>query len=725
MRHLGIFLFLVGGFGLGFAISETLIKKPAPTPAAPTSGENSADRNAASNDPQTVESDPADNPTEVVTTPDEKSFQTIVNQLYSTTPDLNGQIDGMVYTELGHPLEGVEISVRSSRNSTSSVTPSRSSPAGDHVRHAFEVASRRTNRPTAISGSDGRFSLSRLDPERMYFLRSKKSGYTFSNMECRPGQFAELIGTSVLSVPVEVRLPSGELAEKANLTIESPNQHTSHRWSEKSPSLTLRPGSHQVYATTDSLRSPPLTITVTSGQSPQPVVFQLTARLGVKGTITPESATITIWTRPLGDQPPDDFLLKDGSRDRARQGSYSILDLAPGRYHIGVSRFREEIEQSKVIDISTGVEELDFALPEITNDQILIVQVADPAGNPVDDIDLQITRQTGNRSSSSSVHKENVRPGEIWAYVGRSFWEALDSGEVTAYVTVSSALLGTKKVEVTGSPLSIRFGSPATVTVRYPGYVGSGFEGSLRTYLQAPAGSGRDRVSRSTASPGERAPDGSVEVGPLEPGEYVVITAIENETVSEDPISLPSGHSTVSIQLPTLYELTLRVESTDVGRSINVMSRETTDFGGRHHEIPANADQVVIPNLPAGVYDIMLEEVGDVKIMSVDVRQNTAINFDPKPLNAIRVIITSTEGSFAQSGFEDGDLIVAVAGGEDFKNMMDLQVQLQSLATQTNAKVRVLRGSETLDLEFDATAMNSPDSTRMAGGKFAPATRPE
>lgn len=730
MKQLGVFLFLVGGFFLGYITSETFMK-PNETPvdhrgsAARSDTEANSDGSesrssepaARSDDP---EAPPATGPNSVTqdTSSSRDRLLEIVARVESERRS-TGVIRGRVFSSTGVPLPGVEISASGARFRRSPPTSSSDVGPSEYISRQVEARiEERVDSESAVSDAEGHFELTGVPNGRTIRLSAERDGYQFDPVhDARSGQYIEFIGDRVIELAIDVIDADGATVDQASIQFEAGNSSRSQQWTAKSPRIPVSPGVYQVSATAGDRRSPPISVTVGAGTQ-QRIVLELRGRAGLRVKLLPEKTTGYVWCEPVSTYGTDPLRLLESGKPTHARGTIEHLDIPPGQYHVGVSRFQHELEETRIVDVGDGITTIEVHLPEVTPDQLLVVHCSGPDGAPLPHASLSLLRREENRTSSFHPNERRNPDGGSILLVGRYFWEEIASGEVEYVLRASAVGFGSKEVVVTNSPMEIRFSSPALLTVTYPGYLGSRYEGKLSARLLLEE---RGRWSATAESM-----DGNdFRFTEIEPGEYDLITSIDGNRVDEQPIVLSPGENRVSVPLPTLYRLVLRLTPADSRRSLQIMGVDQEGDDSRHVEIPPDAADVTVENLAAGRYDLMVEAAGNIEIMSVDVRQDSTVTFDPKPLNAIRIRVFDPNGKFADAGFEDGDVIIAVGSGKPFESMMEVQMQLMSLMGNSDAKVTVQRDGRTVELEFDASFLESPSSFRQYGGKFLPATREE
>ena len=308
--------------------------------------------------------------------------------------------------------------------------------------------------------------------------------------------------------------------------------------------------------------------------------------------------------RFVGESPPPGLTLHDSSlKDHARRSDgfrFSLPDLQPGRYLVGISVNWRTILATTVVEVSDELVETTIHLPAPDPASHLEVRVYGPLGEKLRDVRFVCSyRWKGGMFSGGCV----IYPRKDGAYFIRTpdpaEQNAAEGG--TYSLKVMSEDYGSVQREFdpkSEEALVFRFEEAATLHVTLEGYVGSGHEGKLRLAL------GSDRIDRQVfAGAAGIDAEGRQQLGPVQPGDSVLVIGVEERslfrTVVRMPIRLRPGDNRAFVPVPQLYTLKI------VGRpgervGITAVSAE--------REMPAPTigkdGTAVVERLPAGKYEV-------------------------------------------------------------------------------------------------------------------------
>jgi hypothetical protein len=249
--------------------------------------------------------------------------------------------------------------------------------------------------------------------------------------------------------------------------------------------------------------------------------------------------------------------------------------------------------------------------------------------------------------------------------------------EDTRYIIIAkSGQYGEKRVEYRRSETSevfIRFQAGASLEITVAGYVGSGCEEKITLRLRKEED--REDGSFSFAySPDEKVnPEGRQTFGPVEPGAYVIVVGIktgryQSLPVEFVPVTLRAGKNRATVNVPSLYSLTVIAEDVDPGRTFRLRPElRTSGWWGIEKKVGPDR-RALFEDLPAGTYKLALSGDEMSGEMQVTVPDQAVVRFEPKPQDAMSVTITDPEGAMAKAGLLTGDLLIGIDGTE-FKSM--------------------------------------------------------
>ncbi|MCA8961291.1 MAG: hypothetical protein KDC38_12290 [Planctomycetes bacterium] len=444
------------------------------------------------------------------------------------------------------------------------------------------------------------------------------------------------------------------------------------------------------------------------------------------------SESLSLYALPIEGEPiPDAELKHDFTRVPLVDGIGVIRGLRPGRYQLGVTLGESAILQTWLVDVGSGVEFETLTLTERGDDETIEVSVLDPEGRPLKGISFfGFTADQpggGTIGHSTAPHRS----------VGHRYWVRLSDYEREAFaiggsvaLNVEHPLWGTEEISIVANQrrYAIEYPPQSSLTVRLPGYIGSGLEGALDVYL-FPDGSNLERAIGGASfdmleerEPGP-VPDWLGEGGfhRLTPGpSWVVVkyTPCDGPAMpfgsiecSRHRIDLTPGANEVSLPLPELHRVTITFGPEYHGQKLMLSRRNadgtTTSLGNSSLEIVGDLTLqlpkcTIVPRIwPAEMPDIEIE--GDA-----------TIPFEPIRFTGFRFEDVEPSSRIAGLGIRSGDLAIRIDGERIDEPAPDSRVW-KSLHSGENVTVTVLRGDEEWEIVLDPSLVKRPVSGRRSG----------
>lgn len=621
----------------------------------------------------------------------------------------------------------------------------------------------------ATTDADGRFAFTELREGRWWVV-AWREGYDVNprdvdprrgEISVRPDAICNFTAAPVAIVPIAVLMADGSAAVRAAVEIRHPGEKRFDRvepWSAGHRYVGLAAGEWQLRATLgdsdhgpswkEYLSSSPQTIDVAVSTTVSPLTFRLKGTPGIRGEVhfAGSGGDRSVSVKLLAIAPgvaPDLTLLANQTDDMDRGDSFFFKDLQPGRYVIGASRrWLGRIIAHAVVDVGQEVVEQDLVVPEVDLAKCVVVIVKDSQGRPVQDVEFEHRVKRNNSTSSGGIDGERQsdgsylfpiedltdfaadRPGGTDASDGGTAWPE----GMRVSLTVKSERFGDKEVAITPSTrrIDIAYGVPATLIATAQGYAGSGCEGRLGLSLVPRTGDselGHRRRHRG-GDDSSVGPDGTLRIGPVDPGDYLLQMFIgalggnpwEQTLIATQPLSLGPGENRASIPIPALCSLTVEVAAAAEDVSLTRAEDDALGFSLRRS---LDADhRARFDDLVAGDY-VLSTNGGDPGSMRVRLPISGIVRFKPVPLDALEVWIHDDAGRLAKAGFQNEDVIIAV-DGKEFSSAAEMQKTIASLLSEKQIKFTVRRDSRKIELAVDGTAFSNPFDL---GGSLVPASR--
>jgi len=385
----------------------------------------------------------------------------------------------------------------------------------------------------------------------------------------------------------------------------------------------------------------------------------------------------------------------------------------------------------EVVTVDEGVVERNLVVPEPDPKAHLIVRAFGPNGNPLHSLDFRWEHRREGGSSSGGIQDRRGPDGAWWLQPKSQFFAPWPEG--TSYtLTAQHSELGDREVvlEEGQREVSVTFAEPVSIIVVVAGYAGSGYEGKLQVHLTSlvngeEAGSG-NRNHFPIWMSGESAftAEGVARFDGLSPGHWRVRLQIQYErwrtrTVQTVDVHAPAGEKSVSMNLPTLYELVVIAPglSERTGLRWRPTEEDQSDFGfGGSSSAQVDAEgRAVFEDLVAGTYVL----TGNGMPESVDVTVPCGdVYIDATEPDCLRVAIGDMEGALYVAGLRAGDLIIG-ANGQEFESEPRFW---KLFVGQGDVPLIVLRNEERLEISVPRIPERASLLERL-GGMLTPAYR--
>jgi len=676
----------------------------------------------------------------------------------------DGAIWGAVVDELGEPLANVVVQLDRTPRRRFGVSPEPGDRAPDprSLREVVERAAqghedRRAYHQELRTGATGAYRFEGL-ADGEWNVQAYLEGYhfTFDRSQYRipVGSEVGITGTRLIELPVQVYASDGTLAERAYLSCKPAGERSRKQrreWTAESSRVRLAPGTYEIAALSaerlgwdESTQSSEIqTVVVAAEGAGDMLRFDLRSRLGITGRITDGDGSIKTKYFYLnfaalapGQEVGPDGQVPSSEQQYVRPGTtYSLQDLEPGRYWLGVSRNQAApTVVHRVVEVTTGMEVCDLELPPVDRTKFLQVSVIDPDGMPLEGVSVSLDSpeiRTGYRDRSFAL------PGKDGTYlVGISaklaeayFGDA--KPDATFKLTLNHNKYGRRDVEVARGQLELTYSYavPGTLTVTVVGYQGSGYEGRL-TVSATPEGERRGFGSfRRPGSDGMNTEGVQVITG-LAAGSYHIALDLrskgdtspfaETNEIAMVATDVVAGANQVQLSIPALHVLRVRWADGKTGTSF-YLARASDGEGLRSRGLRADLGEdgtAQFENVAAGEYTL---STGGRSSQNMRVTvPGGEVEFVPIEIDALSVVITDESGGFARVGLRSGDLIIG-ADGKEFVGRPSQSIFTEVLQSKA-AVLRLLIERDGKQLELTIKGSDLGEGRDM-GGRFLPASR--
>lgn len=638
-------------------------------------------------------------------------------------PTGDGKITGHVLTQTGQPLADVAITAMpeypEERGWWEGTVEERIA-ARIRTERWSELAKRETK-----TAADGSYTVTVLDPSAQYFMSAKADGWTFQQKQRtrtsrhQAGEVCDFTAEESLTVEVTVLMPDGSKAKNGMLRYGLPGERGSSgtNFTKGAGKLTLKPGKFEVRAvagTHEELRSDAIDVVVESGKKLEPLSLHLKVSPGVFGTVKTDAfgasasqARVYLQTNPPAEAPEAAFKNeRNMASEWPHSGAFSFLELAPGNYRVLLVLDHRVCDWKDVV-ISDATVEVTLTVPEPKREDYIVIRVYAPDGKPADDISFNLTRRTGNNSSSGGARQIRQADGSYWLFKGEWDSKASSNGSEEAVkgwwiIAASSIRWGSKEVRYEFSDthdLEIRFVEPANVTLTVDNFNEHKLRDKLRWDLQSAAAKEEGRNWRPSYGRDNPAYASPFKLGPVEPGEYSLILSYSADSYGSrellrQRVSLAAGENALTATVPVTYTLTITADNERDLRRMEIRIKDSTPRLNSYRD-EVKDGKLTLECIAAGTYTLKSSN-GE---MDVTVSSDTTIKFEPRAYDCI-VLTMTTGGPMEGLGFTSGDKLIEVDGAKVAD--MDLAWALiQTSMAKEETTWKVLRGGLPTDVTFD------------------------
>jgi hypothetical protein len=581
----------------------------------------------------------------------------------------------------------------------------------------------RAMRREATSSAAGEFTIDGL-LEEPYAVQAYLAGFTINAEQqeaqhrARPGDWIDFTASPVVVVPVDVRMPDGSTAARAQLRIRRQNSSTGQLWTADTPELRTAPGSYAIRATAgdrDELRSEEKNVVLAEGVTPAPLSFRLEARTSIRGRVKVPRGyatdSLTIFAvRWSGTAAPSESVLLGGQNMWASTWNgyrFEFHDLSAGKWTVGAGNW-ESVFATATVEVTAGaIANVEIEIGDAGADG-LVVRLVGPGGTAVTGADLHVFAAV-DPWEATKVPTVRPRKDGAWVVVPRK-----DSPSGREWMlSIHSESYGDKLVALPASlagEFRVDFAEPASLDVTVTGYAGSGLEGRLRVDAR-PMSAGKDVQARyHYGSDDSIGPEGRRTIKPLQPGRYRVQLSFRRERWQAAPlerveVDVAPGANAVSIPAPVVHTLVVILEGSPESTHVGLARVGATQSDEWHHSSRSGADgTATFEGLTAGSYRITLygPKSGRNQSMKVTVPTGGPVRFKEDAETALLVKVLDAEGYLASAGLQQGDVITGVDGASFDGQRSALQVLSGLMMARKEIKLSVRREGKAFEATVDA-----------------------
>ena len=554
-----------------------------------------------------------------------------------------GVIRGRVLDSNGRALAGVL--VRAQRQADRSHQTSAPSSVGAlpqptslerHLRDAAQkYAAGRSRSYEVVSDTAGEFTLKELR-EGQYHISTYAEGYLLrkkggaaSSFDVQTGDEIELVAEAILNVRVSVLRADGTEVEHAivrcsdhpimseddwseSLFGHGKNDFT---WSPSSPLLRLPAKTVHLKAFANPSSSEPVSspngvdfhsesveVKLTAGTTPPAVLLSIESRPGIRGRVVfpaerlPNTiAEVHLLAIPPSGQVDLKALAYADPTVRLLRGDaqFAFLDIAPGRYAVGVNRdWGSPINAHEIVEVGADILQCELRLPPPDLDNFIHVRVLTPDREVVADAHFSFThRNKGSSASYSTGSPIKTREGGyLYSIPVESMNAYYEAPTATEEFFLSAHAAGYGEMEALLTPgqreLTIQLTEKASLVVSVLGIAGTGLEGRLEILLRALL---EEREGTHNSAYGQDvSPEREAHFTGLAAQRYQLTLRTQwrhnspgnyqnsTELLTTD-LMLQAGANFIEVTAPPVYKLEVLLEGTQEARSVSLkrLSPET------------------------------------------------------------------------------------------------------------------------------------------------------
>jgi hypothetical protein len=425
---------------------------------------------------------------------------------------------------------------------------------------------RRQARHTTRTDAGGRYELKGL-VEGWHRLTAFHEDYDvrpdpqFNRVQ--PDAVVDFRAQPVMAVPVEVRLPDGELADNAWVSWQGPQGSGWDTWKPEPGTVRLPKASCRVKAQTsvpDALQSPEVAYEAVAGAAP--LVLRLEGRRALVAMLVPAEGLsvpegVEFRLRRLEGRADVDPASLQG--DEARSGSSSQgratwYDLEPGRYLVAAFLGGRHLLAHAVAEMGEGSIDVELPFDAPAAGTYVTAKLLVQDGGPVaGNARFLIVTGSGERVRHHPADALRREDGTWLVLLPESLGDGADAAAllraaVGAYGTAQEAFDPRHS-----GPVTIRFREPSRVRLRVERLAGSGVEGRLFAALWGEEGGVATRQIEA---------DGRCDLGAVQPKDYSLLLFVRERdtrwTILSRKVALGAGDQEQTVAVPALHTLRVR-----------------------------------------------------------------------------------------------------------------------------------------------------------------------
>lgn len=521
---------------------------------------------------------------------------------------------------LGQPLPGVVLRARPQhsrgtlRRALGAGAPSRESMDSRLRKAAQSIA---LDQATLRTGTTDELGVCRFDglPESAWQIEAYREGYVIdtSGRKATAHSNSQVILEAVPTFDLDITVldETGAPVQQATISVSASEQNRRSReypWNAGQP-FRLTEGLYSLRALSSEglesgqmfrfarAASDEVDFDLRAGEAPEPLTFQLKARVGIYGRILSSQGTSALTTTRVrhtllaAGQAADKSLLSS-ERDEgssAREGTYEILDLEPGHYLVGLALdWNSPAVMAVAVEVDSGVVQQDLVVPESDPSATLVISTFDPMGRPVNATGFTFEVKHEGGSSTSVIRPKRESLGVYLYPKPNALTGKPRKGAIYSLMGFHKRF-GSVQIEFTRDQpkVELHFTEPASLDVLVAGIVGSTYEGRLFVNVNP---EGPD--SHRGLSHGERLDSGGHHIFKhLSPGPNTVRLSLmdqlpqdgwygRSDVVAVLDVVLTTGKNRAVIAVPALFSLPVSAPGAEDGAEASVWPKNDPDDEG-------------------------------------------------------------------------------------------------------------------------------------------------
>ncbi len=767
-----VILALVFGILIGFAVGFVAFQDSGSASGAVDISDATHDgarRTANAESPAALASSDAPRDSEAPVVLDSAAQRTVETVREEAKADVeaatgDGVISGTVVDADGNPFSGVIVRATPGRE----WEPAEQGDAGvpkdpsldDNLRDAAQRFTReRAGRRETKSGAAGEYRIEGLAKGR-YAVAAFAPGFVLKTRngganDIEPGATVNFRALPLTEIPAEVLLPDGSRATRATIQVETGQRDegaTMLIWTRGAAHVRLADGAYHVRAiigekllaangVAQELASPKQDVNVTRGTPNEPLTFKLEVRRGIRGRVViPDDEKIDSIPIRVAQMPArgeiDPTALTRGNPKTWIGGwspRFEVLDLAPGRWAIGITRGWEgALAAQAIVDVGDRIENVVLEMKPLATKESFLAHVRDAKGQPVRGVQFMLRTESNIDWLSDGSAVVEQKPGDYAISPADPLAKQMAGGEGADAATAISLIarseeLGSLEMNIAPAQreLTFSFAEPAWLELLISNYAGSGLEGQLQISL-AQERRGNTSFFDGGGNSREVNPDGTIKLGPLAPGRKSLVVNVVtggngrytmNGALLTQPVDLVAGTNRLTIALPATYPLVVKF-APGAANNGNVSIRSAT---GESRWARVENDAARFEHVAAGDYTVQVNSpnAGLNGQMRVRVPAQSEVTFTPDVQNALRVRITDQNGVLARRGLADGDVVIGIDGVE-FTDEASMRANYYGAFDRDKLRAIVLRGGKRIEIELSGKELSAQQGL---GGSLNPSGR--